>query len=300
MAADSAEFRTPPKIDLRRRQGQRLLRRLLWQAGGALAAVGLCLAVYYGCRSAVRNFDVPQRARNLLAGRTRVGTPRTAPGAGSASQPDSGLTAPVGPAAPGPGSPSPPPTLEPAAERRLAAVLKQATDEALASRPENAAAVLDRAARESALEPLSAELFRAAAVVGEGQRERALLRESLTAEVGQAVTLVLRSGTTRLKLLRLEEDVVVGLRLLAGDDTPGGQVRVSLADLAEEEVISRLRRHAGKPGGDAVLALALLRAGRSQEATEPISRLPVLLQEALRPRLPAEGPSASAGAAPPP
>jgi hypothetical protein len=44
----------------------------------------------------------------------------------------------------------------------------------------------------------------------------------------------------------------------------------------------------------------LLRAGRSQEATEPISRLPVLLQEALRPRLPAEGPSASAGAAPPP
>jgi|GEM_PF-809850 len=306
---DSAEFRTPPRIDLRRRHGQQRLRLVVWRTVVTLALAGACVGFYYGYHG-LAGLGLRQRVRGLLGGPAegpsrpwrpprRAAPPAPVPPAPAGAAPAVALPPPPDPlAVPGPlppspgpaailtpapaGTASPPPALDAAAERRLRAVQKQAVDEFLAGRPANTADVFQRAAREPALAPLSGELYRAAAVALEGERLQALVRQSLMEDVGQTLTLKTRTGAMRLKLLRLEEGAAVGLRLLPGEEASASQARVEIADLSEDEAIGRLRRYAGKPVGDVVLALALLRAGRTQEALEPLSRLPPLLKEPLQ------------------
>jgi hypothetical protein len=174
--------------------------------------------------------------------------------------------------------------LDETGQRRLALVLQQVTDDLLSERPGNAADTLERAAREGTLAPLSSELYRAATLAAEGSREHGLLLQSLTDDIGLSVTLSTRTGTLRLKLLRLEGDTLVGVKLHPLGDTPMGQVRLEVQQLTLVEELSRLRRFAGKPVGDFVLTLVLLREGRVAAAQEPLARLPLLLQLALRPR----------------
>jgi serine/threonine-protein kinase len=291
-AADSAEFRTPPRIDLRQRRGQRLLRQALWRIAMALALAGLCLAAYYGWRHGVRTLNVRRRALNLLsrqAGNARGDAVAPKPSAAT-------LAAPLDATKPSASADAAPPTpvaLDAAGERRLTAVLDQAIAESLAERAGYGAEILNRAARESVLAPVAADLHRAAALLAEGEREPALIRQSLSEDVGQPVALSTRTGVVRLKLLRVEGTVATGLRLQAGDSAVARQIRVALGDLTDEEVIGRLRRYVGQPAGDMLLALALLRAGRNHEARDPVSRLPVLLRDAFRRRLQTAEPAAA-------
>lgn len=298
-AADSAEFRTPPRIDLRQQRRRWLVRRTVLRIGAATLLVALGLAAFLVARHYLRVLDLRQRAA-LILDRWPTAPPPSPAGIATraAESPPTGaapVDVPPAPAAAAPGVPpateSPSPTgtadrprsrLDDVGERRLAEVIRQATEHLLAGRPDSAAEALDRAAREETLAPVSSELYRAAALAAEGKREPALLLQSLTDDLGLNVTLKTRAETIRLKLMKVEEGVLVGVRLHPAGDTPLGQLRVNLTDLSADEVLGRLKRFAGKPVGDLVLALALLREGRGAEALEPIGRLPVLLQTALR------------------
>jgi len=330
-SADSAEFRTPPRMDMaemRQRRTRWLVRQAVLRGSIAVAVLALVTAAFLVGRHYLNALDLRRRAAIILDRRapaprpaptgevpsgttpevpapavpppsappgpaptTVPATPAPAPAPSPAVAPPVAVVAPVVPAPPAepatvPAEPAnrPPPALDEAGERRLADVVRQATDHLLAGRPESAAEAMDRAAREPVLAPVSSELYRAATLAAEGGREAALVRQSLTDDLGLQVTLKTRAEAIRLKLMKLEEGAIVGVRLHPVGDTPLGQIRIPIADLSADEVLGRLRRLEGKPVGDLVLTLALFREGRAAEALEPIGRLPLLLQAPLRAR----------------
>jgi serine/threonine-protein kinase len=291
--AETAEFRTPPRIDLRQRRLRWLRRSVLWRLAVAGVLVLLSAVAFAVLRHRLADLNLRERAAILM--------PRRPAGSRGASRPPQVQplpprpeTPPAPPAvSPGPeavpveageGARSPRAALDEAGERHLAAILKRATDDLLEGRCDLAADTLQRATRDAALAAVAYEIARAAAVAAEGQRERSLLVQSLTDDVGLAVTLKTRTDVLRVKVLRVEGEVVVALRLHPTGDTPMGPLRLGISDLSSAEGIGRLQRFAGKPVGDIVLALALLREGRPTAALEPISRLPALLATALRAR----------------
>jgi serine/threonine protein kinase len=308
-SAESTDSRTPPRIDMRQRRVRWRVRHALWRLGLVAGLVLLAAAAF----AVLRRAASAQSRRDGVAARSGIRPPKAAPPLAQSSPPaptPAPTPAPLPavsdppPAAPAPdalpesasvttpeATARPPAVLDEAGERHLAVIMKRATDDMLSGRPDLAAETLQRAAREALLAPASSELYRAAAVAAEGQRERTLLVQSLTEDAGLGITLKTRAETLRLKVLRVEGDVVVALRLHPTGDTPMGPLRINLGELSSAEVLERLQRFAGKPVGDFVLALALLRAGQATPALVPISRLPSLLQASLRARA-LEGPPA--------
>ncbi|MBN2450878.1 MAG: protein kinase [Lentisphaeria bacterium] len=317
----AGEVKTPPRIDMRRRRvawlTRHYLRRLMWLLGIAVVLVGSGLALRLtGVDEALLSKllewlespsdpSLPIRPGPVApAGESAapVGVPSGAetgvesggvPSAREAAAADVPAATSVS-RAPVEGSPPPAAAadmsrlaarLDAVAQRRLGEVLDHAGEELLRGRPENAAAAFKRAAREEGLGPLVSELFRAAAVASEGGREQELLEGSLTEDLGKVLNLVLKGETLRVRPQRLERGVLVAVRLHPAGDTPLGQIRIAVDELGIEERLARLRRYRERPYGNLILALALHREGRHQDALAASRHLPPLLAEALARKL---------------
>lgn len=277
-AMDTSERQPPPRLDLRRQRRRWRLRQAALWSGAALAIALVALAARQALRA--RPELVDWLRQRLPAAPATPATEAPPIAAAPAPTPTETPDAPPTPAA----AEATPATLDSAATQRLDSAVRQAVEDLFDDHPDTAAEILKRAGRDPSLASLSSELFRAAALAGEGRRADALVLQSLQDDLGRSLTLRTRHGSVRLRLNRIEEGVLVGIRMNTTDDTPMGLFRIPVADLSREETLERLRRFAGRPAGDLALALALCREGRGQEALEPIARLPQVLQGPFRER----------------